>query len=201
MKHMGSVTYEKVGLTYPGADGPAVKDLDLAIEDGEFMVLVGPSGCGESTSLRMLTGLEETTEGRILIGEEDVTRRAPKDRDIAMVFQNYALYPHMTVADNMGFALRMAGVPKVERISRVREAARILDLEAFLERKPKALSGGQRQRVGMGRAIVRQPQVFCMDEPQAMLTARVDGPRDIVEGATVRVAVEPHRRGDACGCC
>jgi multiple sugar transport system ATP-binding protein len=170
---MGSVTYENVGLTYPGADGPAVKNLDLAIEDGEFMVLVGPSGCGKSTSLRMLAGLEETTEGRIRIGEEDVTRRAPKDRDIAMVFQNYALYPHMTVADNMGFALRMAGVPKAERISRVREAAQILDLEAYLDRKPKALSGGQRQRVAMGRAIVRQPQVFCMDEPLSNLDAKL----------------------------
>lgn len=170
---MASVVYDKAERTYPGADSPAVKDLDLEVQDGEFMVLVGPSGCGKSTSLRMLAGLEEVTSGHIRIGDRDITNVAPKDRDIAMVFQNYALYPHMTVADNMAFALRMAGVSKDEQRTRVREAAKILDLEDYLERKPKALSGGQRQRVAMGRAIVRQPQVFCMDEPLSNLDAKL----------------------------
>ena len=133
--------------------------------------LVGPSGCGKSTSLRMLAGLEDVNAGRILIGDRDVTDVPPKDRDIAMVFQNYALYPHMTVADNMGFALKIAGISKEERAERVREAAKLLDLEAYLDRKPKALSGGQRQRVAMGRAIVRNPQVFLMDEPLSNLDA------------------------------
>jgi multiple sugar transport system ATP-binding protein len=147
--------------------------LDLHIEDGEFLVLVGPSGCGKSTSLRMLAGLEEVNSGRILIGDRDVTNVQPKDRDIAMVFQNYALYPHMTVADNMGFALKIAGKPKAEIRARVEEAAKILDLMEYLDRKPKALSGGQRQRVAMGRAIVRQPQVFLMDEPLSNLDAKL----------------------------
>jgi multiple sugar transport system ATP-binding protein len=137
------------------------------------MVLVGPSGCGKSTSLRMLAGLEEVNAGSILIGDRDVTDLPPKDRDIAMVFQNYALYPHMTVGDNMGFALKMAGVPKAERQQRVQEAAHLLGLEDFLNRKPKALSGGQRQRVAMGRAIVRSPQVFLMDEPLSNLDAKL----------------------------
>ncbi|CAB5054930.1 unannotated protein [freshwater metagenome] len=137
------------------------------------MVLVGPSGCGKSTSLRMLAGLEEVDNGRILIGDRDVTNVAPKDRDIAMVFQSYALYPHMTVAENMGFALKIAGTPKEERERRVLEAAKLLDLEPYLERKPKALSGGQRQRVAMGRAIVREPQVFLMDEPLSNLDAKL----------------------------
>ena len=137
------------------------------------MVLVGPSGCGKSTSLRMLAGLEEVNEGRIFIGDRDVTDLPPKDRDIAMVFQNYALYPHMTVADNMGFALKMQNVPKAERNQRVMEAAKLLGLEDFLNRKPKALSGGQRQRVAMGRAIVRQPHVFLMDEPLSNLDAKL----------------------------
>jgi len=170
---MASVTFERAQRTYPGSTEAAVKDLELEIGDGEFMVLVGPSGCGKSTSLRMLAGLEEVSQGRIMIGDQDVTRRAPRERDIAMVFQNYALYPHMTVADNMAFALKMAGVPKTERMVRVREAAQILDLEDYLLRKPKALSGGQRQRVAMGRAIVRQPQVFCMDEPLSNLDAKL----------------------------
>ena len=170
---MASVTFERAERTYPGSDAAAVKGLDLEIHDGEFMVLVGPSGCGKSTSLRMLAGLEEVDEGRIKIGDRDVTDQAPKDRDIAMVFQNYALYPHMSVADNMAFALKMAGVPKEERQVRVREAARILDLGDYLDRKPKALSGGQRQRVAMGRAIVRKPQVFCMDEPLSNLDAKL----------------------------
>jgi multiple sugar transport system ATP-binding protein len=152
---------------------PAVDSLDLEIRDGEFMVLVGPSGCGKSTSLRMLAGLEEVTAGSIMIGDRDVTNMAPKDRDIAMVFQNYALYPHMSVSDNMGFALKMAGVPKADRESRIREAAELLGLTEFLGRKPKALSGGQRQRVAMGRAIVREPQVFCMDEPLSNLDAKL----------------------------
>jgi multiple sugar transport system ATP-binding protein len=170
---MATVTYDKASRIYPGSERPAVDALDLHIEDGEFLVLVGPSGCGKSTSLRMLAGLEEVNDGRILIGERDVTDVQPKDRDIAMVFQNYALYPHMTVADNMGFALKIAGVKKEEIRTRVAEAARILDLEQYLERKPKALSGGQRQRVAMGRAIVRQPQVFLMDEPLSNLDAKL----------------------------
>jgi multiple sugar transport system ATP-binding protein len=170
---MATVTFEKAQRWYPGADKPAVPGLDLEIGDGEFMVLVGPSGCGKSTSLRMLAGLEEINEGKIFIGDRDVTHTPPKDRDIAMVFQNYALYPHMTVADNMAFALKMAKVPEAERKKRVAEAAKILALEEYLERKPKALSGGQRQRVAMGRAIVRNPQVFCMDEPLSNLDAKM----------------------------
>ena len=170
---MASVTFEDAQRTYPGSDVPAVDQLNLEIEDGEFMVLVGPSGCGKSTSLRMLAGLEEIDEGRILIGDRDVTDLRPKDRDIAMVFQNYALYPHMTVAENMAFALKMAGFGKEERVSRVRQAAKLLGLEEYLERKPKALSGGQRQRVAMGRAIVRSPQAFLMDEPLSNLDAKL----------------------------
>ncbi len=170
---MATITFDKAQRWYPGADVPAVPGLDLEINDGEFMVLVGPSGCGKSTSLRMLAGLEEVNSGRILIGDRDVTKVPPKDRDIAMVFQNYALYPHMTVADNMAFALKMAKVPAEERKKRVDEAAKILGLGEFLERKPKALSGGQRQRVAMGRAIVRNPQVFCMDEPLSNLDAKM----------------------------
>ncbi|MFT4123570.1 MAG: sn-glycerol-3-phosphate ABC transporter ATP-binding protein UgpC [Microbacteriaceae bacterium] len=170
---MSSVTYDKATRLYPGSAKPAVDKLDIQIEDGEFLVLVGPSGCGKSTSLRMLAGLEEVDDGRILIGDRDVTDVPPKDRDIAMVFQNYALYPHMTVAENMGFALKIAGVGKEERTQRVLEAAKLLDLEPYLGRKPKALSGGQRQRVAMGRAIVRQPQVFLMDEPLSNLDAKL----------------------------
>src|SRR4051812_4425086 len=170
---MATVTYDSATRVYPGADKPAVDKLDLDIQDGEFLVLVGPSGCGKSTSLRMLAGLEDVNDGRILIGDKDVTDLSPKDRDIAMVFQNYALYPHMTVADNMGFALKIAGRPKDEIRKRVEEAAQILDLTASLERKPKALSGGQRQRVAMGRAIVRPPQVFLMDEPLSNLDAKL----------------------------
>ena len=170
---MAAVTYDGATRLFPGSSTPAVDQLDLQIGDGEFLVLVGPSGCGKSTSLRMLAGLEEVDDGRILIGSRDVTDAEPKDRDIAMVFQNYALYPHMTVAENMGFALKLAKVDKTERDRRVREAARLLDLEAYLDRKPKALSGGQRQRVAMGRAIVRQPQVFLMDEPLSNLDAKL----------------------------
>src|SRR6478735_69107 len=170
---MASVTFDKATCLYPGGTRPAVDKLDLDVADGEFLVLVGPSGCGKSTSLRMLAGLEEVNSGRILIGDRDVTDVPPKDRDIAMVFQNYALYPHMTVAENMGFALKIAGVGKEERAARVLEAAKLLDLEEYLTRKPKALSGGQRQRVAMGRAIVRQPQVFLMDEPLSNLDAKL----------------------------
>ncbi len=170
---MATVRFEKAQRWYPGTDEPAVPGIDLEINDGEFMVLVGPSGCGKSTTLRMLAGLEEVNSGRIFIGDRDVTHTPPKDRDIAMVFQNYALYPHMSVADNMGFALKMAKVPADERKRRVAEAARLLGLEEYLERKPKALSGGQRQRVAMGRAIVRSPQVFCMDEPLSNLDAKM----------------------------
>ena len=151
---MASVRFDKSTRLYPGGTKPAVDQLELDIKDGEFLVLVGPSGCGKSTSLRMLAGLEEVNEGAIFIGDRDVTDVAPKDRDIAMVFQNYALYPHMTVAENMGFALKIAGIPKEERAERVLEAAKLLDLEDYLSRKPKALSGGQRQRVAMGRVIL-----------------------------------------------
>ena len=154
-------------------DRPSVDALNLEIADGEFLVLVGPSGCGKSTSLRMLAGLEDVNAGRILIGDRDVTDVQPKDRDIAMVFQNYALYPHMSVHDNMGFALKIAGTPKEEIDRRVKEAAKILGLTEYLERKPKALSGGQRQRVAMGRAIVRKPKVFLMDEPLSNLDAKL----------------------------
>ncbi|MCS3844199.1 ABC transporter ATP-binding protein [Microbacterium sp. AK031] len=170
---MASVTFDAATRLYPGGTRPAVDKLDLEVADGEFLVLVGPSGCGKSTSLRMLAGLEEVNDGRILIGDRDVTDVPPKDRDIAMVFQNYALYPHMTVAENMGFALKIAGINKEERAARVLEAAKLLDLEEYLTRKPKALSGGQRQRVAMGRAIVRQPQVFLMDEPLSNLDAKL----------------------------
>ena len=170
---MATVTFKDATRIYPGSDHPAVDNLNLEIGDGEFMVLVGPSGCGKSTSLRMLAGLEEVNSGHIFIGDHDVTDLPPKDRDIAMVFQNYALYPHMTVADNMGFALKMQNVPKAERTQRVLEAAKLLGLEEYLDRKPKALSGGQRQRVAMGRAIVRSPRVFLMDEPLSNLDAKL----------------------------
>jgi multiple sugar transport system ATP-binding protein len=170
---MAAITYDRATLVYPGATRPSVDALDLSIADGEFLVLVGPSGCGKSTSLRMLAGLEEVTDGSIHIGDEDVTRLPPKERDIAMVFQNYALYPHMTVADNMGFALKISGMKKDEIRKRVEDAAKILDLEQYLDRKPKALSGGQRQRVAMGRAIVRSPQAFLMDEPLSNLDAKL----------------------------
>jgi multiple sugar transport system ATP-binding protein len=170
---MATVVFENASRTYPGSTTPAINKLNLEVKNGELLVLVGPSGCGKSTLLRMLAGLEEVDEGRILIGGKDVTQVAPKDRDIAMVFQSYALYPHMSVAENMGFALKIAGIAKEERDRRVLEAAKLLDLEEFLERKPKALSGGQRQRVAMGRAIVREPQVFLMDEPLSNLDAKL----------------------------
>ena len=170
---MATVTFDKATRCFSGMDHPAVCALDLDIADGEFMVLVGPSGCGKSTSLRMLAGLEDIDSGSIGIGGRDVTHLPPKDRDIAMVFQNYALYPHMTTADNMGFALRIARMPKSRIRRQVREAAAVLDLQEYLDRKPKSLSGGQRQRVAMGRAIVREPQVFLMDEPLSNLDAKL----------------------------
>ena len=170
---MATVTFEKAQRWYPGADVPAVPGISLEIGDGEFMVLVGPSGCGKSTTLRMLAGLEEINSGKIFIGDRDITHLPPKDRDIAMVFQNYALYPHMSVADNMAFALKMAKVPEAERAKRVADAAAILGLTDYLDRKPKALSGGQRQRVAMGRAIVREPAAFLMDEPLSNLDAKL----------------------------
>ncbi len=170
---MATVSFEGATCIYPGADSPAVSDLDLEIGDGEFMVLIGPSGCGKSTSLRMLAGLEEVYAGTIRIGDRDVTSVAPKNRDIAMVFQNYALYPHMSVAENMGFALKISRIPRAMRNQRVKSAAELLDLLEYLARKPRALSGGQRQRVAMGRAIVRSPQVFCMDEPLSNLDAKL----------------------------
>jgi multiple sugar transport system ATP-binding protein len=170
---MASVTFEQATRRYPGTARPAVDHLDLNVSDGEFVVLVGPSGCGKTTSLRMIAGLETVDSGRIRIGARDVTEDDPKARDVAMVFQNYALYPHMTVAQNMGFALKVAGVTKSEIRDRISDAARLLDLERYLDRKPKDLSGGQRQRVAMGRAIVRRPQVFLMDEPLSNLDAKL----------------------------
>ncbi len=171
---MAGVRYVGASRVYAKGAKPAVDLLDLDIKDGEFMVLVGPSGSGKTTALRMLAGLEPLDGGRIEIAGRDVSDVQPKDRDIAMVFQNYALYPSKTVAENMGFALKMQHVPKPERDRRVHEAARILDLdEALLDRKPKALSGGQRQRVAMGRAIVREPKVFLMDEPLSNLDAKL----------------------------
>jgi multiple sugar transport system ATP-binding protein len=170
---MATVSYQKASRIYPGTERAAVDQLDLEIADGEFLVLVGPSGCGKSTSLRMLAGLEDVDQGSIYINDRDVTNLPPKSRDIAMVFQNYALYPHMTVYDNMAFALKLRKTPKSEIDDAVKKAAAMLQLEDYLNRKPKALSGGQRQRVAMGRAIVRKPQVFLMDEPLSNLDAKL----------------------------
>src|SRR5664279_404247 len=169
---MAQIALEHITKQYK--DGfEAVKDLNLDIADGEFMILVGPSGCGKSTALRMVAGLEDITDGELKIGGQVVNDRAPKDRDIAMVFQNYALYPHMTVRENMGFALKLAKTPESEIDQKVSEAARILDLKQHLDRKPANLSGGQRQRVAMGRAIVRNPSAFLMDEPLSNLDAKL----------------------------
>jgi multiple sugar transport system ATP-binding protein len=169
---MAKIELHDVTKRYP--DGfEAVKGIDLEIDDGEFMILVGPSGCGKSTALRMIAGLEDITDGELRIGEDVVNDKAPKDRDIAMVFQNYALYPHMTVRGNMGFALKLAKVDKAEIDERVEKAAKVLDLTAHLDRKPANLSGGQRQRVAMGRAIVREPSAFLMDEPLSNLDAKL----------------------------
>jgi multiple sugar transport system ATP-binding protein len=168
---MATVTFDHVFKRY--GEVTAVSDLNLEIQDGEFMVLVGPSGCGKTTSLRMIAGLEEITEGTLQIGDRVVNDVAPKDRDIAMVFQSYALYPHMTVRDNLAFGLKLRKVPKADQEKRINEAAGILQLEKLLDRKPKELSGGQRQRVALGRAIVREPAVFLMDEPLSNLDAKL----------------------------
>ena len=169
---MASLSLKNIYKTYAGGV-TAVSDFNLEIKDKEFIILVGPSGCGKSTTLRMIAGLEEITSGDLYIGDKRVNDMAPKDRDIAMVFQNYALYPHMTVFDNMAFGLKLRKVPKDEIRRRVEEAARILDIEHLLDRKPKALSGGQRQRVALGRAIVREPKVFLLDEPLSNLDAKL----------------------------
>lgn len=171
---MASLSLKGINKVYPNGF-EAVKDFNLEIEDKEFVIFVGPSGCGKSTTLRMVAGLEEISSGELKIGDKVVNDVEPKDRDIAMVFQNYALYPHMTVYDNMAFGLKLRKVPKPEIDKMVREAAKILDLEPLLDRKPKALSGGQRQRVAMGRAIVRDPKVFLMDEPLSNLDAKLRG--------------------------
>jgi multiple sugar transport system ATP-binding protein len=170
---MARVIFQNVTKLYGGNPIPAVSDLSMEVEDQEFLVLVGPSGCGKSTAMRMVAGLEEISGGQIIIGDRVVNDLPPKDRDVAMVFQSYALYPHMTVYDNLAYPLKLRKVPKVERDQRVREAARILDIEQFLDRKPKALSGGQRQRVALGRAIVRNADLFLMDEPLSNLDAKL----------------------------
>jgi multiple sugar transport system ATP-binding protein len=169
---MATVTFDHVFKRFPG-DVIAVNDLNLQVTDGEFLVLVGPSGCGKTTALRCVAGLETISEGKLLIGDQVVNDVAPKDRDIAMVFQSYALYPHMSVYDNLAFGLKLRKMPKAEIDTRVREAAGILGLDRYLDRKPKALSGGQRQRVALGRAIVREPKVFLMDEPLSNLDAKL----------------------------
>jgi multiple sugar transport system ATP-binding protein len=170
---LAAVDYVEATRLYPGTPKPAVNKLNLSVADGELLVLVGPSGSGKSTALRMLAGLEPLDDGRILIGGDDVSSVRPRERDIAMVFQSYALYPNLDVAQNMGFALKQQGVSKEERAKRVRDVAKILDLEPYLDRKPRNLSGGQRQRVAMGRAIVRQPRVYLMDEPLSNLDAKL----------------------------
>ncbi|MDD2998590.1 MAG: ATP-binding cassette domain-containing protein, partial [Candidatus Riflebacteria bacterium] len=170
---MASINFSKVVKTYDGAKEATVKGIDLHVEDKEFVVLVGPSGCGKSTSLRMVAGLEDITEGEIKIGDVVVNNLPPKDRDIAMVFQNYALYPHMNVRDNLSFGLKLRKIPESEIAHRVNEAAQILGLTEYLDRLPKQLSGGQRQRVALGRAIVREPKVFLMDEPLSNLDAKL----------------------------
>ena len=169
---MGAIKITNIGKIYPNGTR-ALEDVNIEINDGEFVVLVGPSGCGKTTLLRMVAGLEDITEGEIFIGEKVVNEVAPKDRDIAMVFQNYALYPHMSVYDNMAFSLKLRKLPKSEIDKKVKDAARTLEISELLERKPKALSGGQRQRVAMGRAIVRSPEAFLMDEPLSNLDAKL----------------------------
>jgi len=170
---MAAITFDKATLQYPGNPRPTINNMDLQIHDGEFVAVVGPSGSGKSTTLRMVAGLEKLTGGEIFIGDTPASTVAPSKRDVAMVFQSYALYPHMTVAENMAFALKMQGIGKDEQGKRVAEASRLLDLDQYLERYPKALSGGQRQRVAMGRAIVRDPQVFLLDEPLSNLDAKL----------------------------
>ena len=199
---MASLSLKHINKTYPNGF-EAVKDFNLEIEDKEFIIFVGPSGCGKSTTLRMIAGLEEITSGELKIGDKVVNDVEPKDRDIAMVFQNYALYPHMTVYDNMAFGLKLRKVPKPEIDKMVREAAKILDLEPLLDRKPKALSGGQRQRVAMGRAIVRNPKVFLMDEPLSNLDAKLRGQMRIEIsklhqrlGTTIIYVTHDQKKGD-----
>ncbi|MDO8984376.1 sn-glycerol-3-phosphate import ATP-binding protein UgpC [Cypionkella sp.] len=170
---MAAITITNVSKTYPGAAAPSISDINLTIQDGEFIVLVGPSGCGKSTLLRMVAGLEEITVGEVKIGDRVVNNVDPADRDIAMVFQNYALYPHMSVRENMAYGLKNRKTPKAEIEARVAEAARMLELGPYLDRKPRALSGGQRQRVAMGRAVVRQPAAFLFDEPLSNLDAKL----------------------------
>lgn len=170
---MAAVTFASVSRRFPGATRNAVDALNLEIADGEFLVLVGPSGCGKTTTLRMLAGLDPVDEGHILIGDDDVTEVAPKDRDIAMVFQNYALYPHLTVEQNMGFGLKTRGVAKAERQEKVREAAKLLDLEPLLHRRPSELSGGQRQRVAIARALALEPEFVVLDEAVSALDVSV----------------------------
>jgi multiple sugar transport system ATP-binding protein len=170
---MSTVTFKDTTCVYPRAERPAVDRLNLSVSDGEFLVLVGPSGCGKTTTLRMLAGLEQVDSGEITIDDTEVSALAPRSRDIAMVFQNYALYPHMNVAQNIGFSLKIAKLSKSEVVARVKEAAELLDLSDYLDRKPAELSGGQRQRVAMGRAIVRRPRVFLMDEPLSNLDAKL----------------------------
>jgi multiple sugar transport system ATP-binding protein len=170
---VAEIRFEHVSCRYVGSARPAVAGLELTVSDGEFLVLVGPSGCGKTTSLRLLAGLEQASAGRILMGGEDVSRRSPSKRDIAMVFQSYALYPNMTVAQNIEFPLKVAGIGKAERRDRARKVAAMLELSDYMDRKPKALSGGQRQRVAMGRAIVRRPQAFLLDEPLSNLDAKL----------------------------
>ncbi len=170
---MARVIFDDVSKQYSGGGQAAVSNLSFEVHDQEFLVLVGPSGCGKSTAMRMVAGLEEITSGRIIIGDRVVNDLPPKDRDVAMVFQSYALYPHMSVRDNLAYPLKLRKVPKAEREQRVLEAARTLDIEPFLDRKPKALSGGQRQRVALGRAIVRNADVFLMDEPLSNLDAKL----------------------------
>jgi multiple sugar transport system ATP-binding protein len=170
---MARIDFHDVTCHYQGTPNPAVDQLQLEVQDGEFLVLVGPSGCGKSTSLRLLAGLEQATKGTIYMDSDDVTRLSPKDRDIAMVFQSYALYPNMTVGENIEFPLKVAKVPTAERRERARDVAEMLDLGEYLKRKPRALSGGQRQRVAMGRAIVRRPRAFLLDEPLSNLDAKL----------------------------
>ena len=200
-----SVRFDDVSLLYPGGTVPAVSHLNLTIEKGEFLVLVGPSGCGKSTSLRMVAGLEPISEGKIYIGDRDVTHLAAKDRDIAMVFQNYALYPHMSVGENMAFALKIQKVSKEEIARRVQEAAKLLDLTEYVDRKPKALSGGQRQRVAIARALVTEPAILLGDEPTGNLDSAT-GARIIdllfqlnaEQNATLILVTHEHRLASRC---
>ncbi len=202
---MASVTFSEASRVYPGMKHPAVDRLNLEINDGEFLVLVGPSGCGKSTTLRMLAGLEPIDAGSVLIGDRDVTWVPPRDRDIAMVFQSYALYPHMTVAENIGFHLKIKKLPKDEIRARVQEAAELLDLDEYLDRKPAKLSGGQRQRVAIARALVKRPKLVIADEPTASLDSHTADQvlelmreRGHAEGAAFVIATHDSRLSSRC---